>query len=92
MATAIPPILSLCSAIHPFILEGFPANGLTCTTIPVRRVVLIAFLAMEVSVDPRTLGAFVLLCRLVGSRPIALRVPPKSGECVGESGWRLGRG
>ena len=30
--------------------------------------------------NPRTLGAFVLLGRLVGPRPIALRVPPEADE------------
>lgn len=53
---------------------------------------MIAFLAMKVGVDPRTIGAFVLLSGFVRSRPIALRVPPQSGEGERESGWRLGGG
>ncbi len=47
---------------------------------------------MQVGVHPRTLYAFVLLRRFVGSRPIALGIPPQSGEGECESGWRLGRG
>ena len=41
----------------------------------------IAFLAMQVGVHPRTLGPFVLLSGFVGSRPIALGVPPETREC-----------
>ena len=37
---------------------------------------LIAFLAMQVGVHPRTIGAFVLLSGFVGSRPIAIGIPP----------------
>ena len=47
---------------------------------------------MQVGVHPRTLDAFVLLSGFVRSRPIALGIPPESGEGVRESGWRLGRG
>jgi len=78
--------------VEPFRIEWLSAHRLASPTIPVRRVVLITFFAMEVSVDPRPLVAFVLLGRFVRSRPIAFRVPPQSGEGVRESGWRLGRG
>ena len=37
--------------------------------------------------NPRTLGAFVLLGRFVGSCPIVLGIPPQSGEGERESGW-----
>ena len=46
---------------------------------------------MQVRLHPRTVNAFVLLGGLVRSRPIALGVPPQSGNTVGESGRRLGR-
>jgi hypothetical protein len=55
------------------------------------RVALIAFLAMQVGVCPRTLDAFALLGGFVRSLPIALGIPPQSGEGVRDSGWRLGR-
>ena len=42
--------------------------------------------------NPRTLDALVLLRRFVSLFPVALRVPPQSGERVRESGRRLGRG
>ncbi len=77
---------------EPFRIQRLPANGLASATIPVRRVVLIAFFSMEVGVYPRALHAFVLLSRFVGSRPISLRVPPQSSEDECEPGWRLGRG
>jgi hypothetical protein len=41
---------------------------------------------------PRTVSPFVLLRGFVRSLPIALGVPPQSGEGERESGWRLGRG
>ena len=53
---------------------------------------MIAFLAMEVGVYPRTLHAFVLLRRLVRPRPIALAISPQSGEGECDSGWRVGFG
>ncbi|MGA7926868.1 MAG: hypothetical protein WCA20_12805 [Candidatus Sulfotelmatobacter sp.] len=37
---------------------------------------------------PRTIGALVLLGRLVRSRPIAFGIPPQPGEGVRESRWR----
>jgi len=77
---------------EPFVIEWLPANRLRRPTIPVSSVVLIAFLAMQVGMHPRTIGAFVLLRRFVCSRPIALAVPPQSCEGRCESGWRLGRG
>ena len=60
--------------------------------LPVGCVALIAFLAVEIRVNPRSLDAFVLLRGVVCSRPIALCIPPQSGDRVRESGWRVGRG
>jgi hypothetical protein len=74
---------------EPFRIERLVAPGLTCAVVPVACVALIAFLAMEVRMNPRTFDAFILLCRLVRSRPITFAVPPKSGEGECESGWRL---
>jgi hypothetical protein len=70
----------------PLRIKWFPANGLACATVPIRRVAIIPFLAMQVSVNPRTIPAFVLLGRFVRSPPIALGIPPQSGEGVRESG------
>ena len=47
---------------------------------------------MQVRMYPRTFYALVSLSRFVRSRPIALGVPPQSGERMCESGRRLGRG
>ncbi len=41
---------------------------------------------------PRTLDPFVLLSGFVRSLPVALAIPPQSGERVREFGWRVGRG
>src|SRR5439155_20975268 len=60
--------------------------------VPVRRVVLIALLAVKISMHPRTLDAFVLLGGFVRSVPIALGIPPQSGKGMRESRGRFGRG
>src|ERR1019366_10362981 len=57
---------------EPFSVERFSANGFARPTIPVRRVALIALLAVQVGMHPRTLGAFVPLRRFVRPLPIAL--------------------
>src|SRR5215831_708947 len=42
--------------------------------------------------NPRPLRAFVLLCGFVRSSPVALGVPPQSGEGASEFVRRVGRG
>lgn len=81
-----------CHNAKPLRIELLSANGLARPTIPVRCVTLIAFLAVKIGMNPTTLGTFVLLSGFVRSRPIALGIPPQSGEGECESGWRLGRG
>ena len=78
--------------LQPLCIERLPTGGLACPAIPIRRVVLIAFFTMQVSMNPRPLGTFVLLGGLVRAPPIALGVPPQPGEAVCEPGWRLRRG
>ena len=77
---------------EPFRFQRFPAHGLARPVVPIGCIALIAFLAMQVGVNPRSLDAFVLLGGLVRPLPVALAIPPQSDEGVGESGWRLGRG
>ena len=77
---------------EPFPVERLPALGFTSPTIPVGGVALVALLTVQIGVYPRSLDAFILLRGLVRPRPIALGIPPQSGEGVRESGWRLGRG
>jgi hypothetical protein len=57
-------------------MQRLPANGLACPVVPVGCVALIAFFTMEIGVYPRALRTFVLLSRLVCSRPIAPGIPP----------------
>jgi hypothetical protein len=64
-----------CDAM-PFRIEWFSADGLPRPTVPIGCFALITFLAMQVGVHPRTLGAFVLLRRFVAARPITLGIPP----------------
>jgi len=78
--------------VQPLCIERRPTDGLACPTIPIRRVVLIALLAMQVSMNPRPFGAFVLLGGLVRALPIAPGLPPQPGKGVRESRWRLRRG
>jgi hypothetical protein len=77
---------------QPFRIERLFANGFASAMIPVRRVVLIAFLAVQICVNPRAILAFVLLGGFVRSFPVALGIPPQSGKGECESCWRLGRG
>jgi len=53
---------------------------------------VVAFLAVEVGVNPRSLDTLVLLSGFVRPFPIAFRVKPQSGKRLRESGWRLSRG
>ena len=76
----------------PFLIQGLPADRLACASVPVRRVTLISFFAVEIGVYPRTLDAFIFLSEFVRSRPITLGIPPQSFEGGRESGWRLGSG
>jgi hypothetical protein len=57
---------------EPFPVERLPAYGLTRPAIPVGSVALIAFLAVEIRVNPRSLDAFVLLRGVVRLFPVAL--------------------
>jgi hypothetical protein len=77
---------------EPLPIERHPADGLPSPAVPVRRVIIIALLAVEIGMHPRPLDALVLLRGFVRPRPIALCIPPQPGEGVCESGWRLGRG
>jgi hypothetical protein len=74
--------------VEPFRIQCVSANRLACPAIPILCVAPIAFLAMPVSVDPRTFSPFILMGGFVRPRPIALGIPPQSGERVCESGWR----
>jgi hypothetical protein len=76
----------------PLRIEWLAADGLARPAIPVGSITLIAFLAMQVGVNPRTFNALILLGGLVRPRPIALAVPPETRERVRESGWGLRRG
>jgi hypothetical protein len=60
----------------PFDIEWLLAHRLPRSTIPIVRVVLIAFFAMQVGVHPRTLRAFVFLSRFMRLFPIPLGIPP----------------
>jgi hypothetical protein len=51
-----------------------------------------ALFAMQIRMYPRTLDPFVLLRGLVRPVPIALRIPPQSGECGTEARRWIGRG
>ena len=63
-------------------------GSLPARPIPVGGIGGVAFLAMQVGVDPRGAGTFVLLRRFVGGLPIALRVPPQRRERMIQCPWR----
>jgi len=81
---AVPMIMSIYVTLGIFLLLAVPD--------PAANRSLIAFLAMKVSVNPRSIASLILLRRFVRPRPIALVIPPQSGEGVRESRWRLCRG
>ena len=68
---------------QPFRIERIPRYRVGGSTIPILRVMLIAFLAMEVGMNPGTCRPLILLSRLMGANPIALGIPPEAGQ-----GWR----
>jgi len=59
-----------------FSIKRTLTHRLAGATVPVSGVILIAFLAMEIGVNPRSVGALVLLGGLVRPRPIVLGIPP----------------
>lgn len=68
--------------LDPFVFEPLAANRFACPTVPVGGIILIAFFPMQVGVHPRTFDSRVLLRRFVSSLPLALSIPPQSGERV----------
>jgi len=60
----------LTDYVSPFLIKRLPANGPTRSTIPVRGIALVSFLAMQEGVDPRSVRTFALLHRFVHSLPI----------------------
>lgn len=81
-----------CDAAEPPPIKRLPANWLASPTVPVRCVALIAFLAVQVGVNPRSVDTFILLRGFVRPCPIAFPIRPQSSEREGKSGWRFGRG
>ena len=53
---------------------------------------MVAFLAMQIGVYPRTVAALILLSGLVGANPVTLCIPPQASQRDGESGWGGGLG
>jgi len=76
---------------EPLRIERLPAHRLFRPAIPVLRIALITFLAMQVGVNPRPFDALVPLGGLVCPPPIALAIPPQTSERVRESVWQFGR-
>src|SRR5215472_7920465 len=78
--------------LDPFVFERLAANGFACPAVPVGGIICIAFLPMQVCVHPRTFRSRVPLRRFVSSLPLALSIPPQSGERERQSGWGFGSG
>jgi hypothetical protein len=89
MQVAVPLLFQQClHDTQPFRIERLPAHGLACPAIPVGCVALIAFLAMQVGVNPRSLDALVLCwadsCALFQSRLASHQSP--ASACVSPAG------
>ena len=64
----------------PFLVERRSAGRLAGATVPIGGVAGVAFLAMEVGVDPIAIPALVSLCGFVCAVPIAARVKPQRAQ------------
>ena len=60
----------------PFLAERRSADRLAGATVPIGGVAGVAFLAMQIGVDPIAVPALVSLCGFVGAVRIAARVKP----------------
>src|SRR5262249_3784473 len=75
--------------IDPLRIQRLSTGGLAGTSVPIRGIVLIAFLAMQVGVNPCAFPSPIFLSGFMGSLPIVLGIPPQAGERERESGRRL---
>jgi len=69
--------------LRPFPVKRVSGWCLAGATIPVLRVRVVTFFAMQIRVNPCTCGAFVLLSRLMRSRPVAFGIPPLGPRIFG---------
>src|ERR1700688_5040971 len=76
----------------PFLFERIPAHRLLCAAVPVGGVPGVAFLSMQIGVDPVARAAFVGLRGVVRAIPVALGVQPEGAKGVAECRRRLGGG
>lgn len=60
----------------PLGFERFPTDRLPRATVPVCRILVIAFLAMQVRVHPCSIAAFTFLRPVVRLLPVAPGIPP----------------
>ena len=91
----VPPDLSqvlpqqLIDDRQPLRLERFAADRFPSTAVPVRCIALIAFLSVEVGMNPRSRRIFDLLSAFMGTRPVAFGIPPEARERQGQVGRRI---
>ena len=64
------------SNAQPFRIKRSGEHRLGRPLVPISRVAVIAFLAMEIGMNPRPVAALDLLSRFVAACPFALSVPP----------------
>lgn len=65
------------SDLAPLFLQGTSRGNLSRPAVPVLRIGRITLFSMKVGVNPGTRRTFVLLRRLVPSRPVSLGIPPQ---------------
>src|SRR5262249_2539093 len=63
--------------LAPFLLERRASRSPASAAVPVAGVGIVALFAMQIGMDPCTGWALILLSRFVGSRPVALGIPPQ---------------
>ncbi|MFO1352292.1 MAG: hypothetical protein U1F68_17120 [Gammaproteobacteria bacterium] len=68
--------------------ERQPGNRFAGAGVPVGSVAEIAFLAVQIGMDPGTVNAFIGLRELMGGMPVALAILSEGGKRESEAGGR----
>ena len=64
---------------QPFLGKRLFADSFCSPAIPIACISPIAFFAMQIGMNPRAVGPFIILSTGVRALPIASRIPPQSG-------------
>src|SRR6266498_4573621 len=74
--------------LSPLVVQGSARWSPARSTVPIGGIGRIAFLAMQIGVDPRSRLTFILLGRFMRLGPVALGVPPQARKGKAQVGRR----